>query len=73
MEEIIKVKKMTCDQCNKVEVQQKLTNENSDSSEFNGWFRCEKIQIDSSSLTDKNPPKNRKTFCCFSCMTSHYQ
>ena len=73
MEEIIKVKKMTCDNCNKVEVQQNLSNPNTDSSTFNGWFRCEKINITSVVNPDKNPSMNKKTFCCGNCLIAYYQ
>ncbi len=69
MEEIIKTKRMTCDNCNKIQEQTEIQ---IGGSPFNGWFRCEKIEITSVINTDKNPSTNKKTFCCPNCMHNYY-
>ena len=72
MEQTIKIKKMTCDNCDK-EASQNIDEATIGGSPFNGWFRCEQINITSVVNPDKNMPIHKKTFCCQTCMTSYYQ
>ena len=70
MEELIKFKKMTCDNCKKINSQSIAIQDNTT---FNGWFKCERINIPESATTDKNLKINNKSFCSLECLTLFYQ